>query len=505
MDQAVQSMTGRMRRAFPLLSCGLVLILKASLAQQAPAPVPTDLDGKWWGEVRHGPETGELGVQFERRPDGSVLVREWMSNLNAYGLPVGRLQFKDGKFFVPEANVSLSLRENLLTGSMAGADLTLSLRRSDKTFPTEPQPTPVSAGPTPSWDYKATGPIWASPITDHGIVFVGDSNGTLHAVDAANGKAKWTFRAGSGIFGAAAVRGDALFFAADDGFLYKLNRNTGARFWRASIGGGDNKRVLPSREQPDWDARGAAPALYDNVIYIGSADGILHALDIGTGKPLWNFKTNGKIRAAALATENAVYVGSLDHFLYALDCKTGVELWRFDTGSPVTTTPVLVGDKVIIGTRDHATLYALDVKNGKPIWEVYYWLSWVESSPVLVDGLLYIGSSDSRRVRAIDPVNGRVIWAAQVWGWTWGTPLVVDDVVYYATGGTSSYFITQTASLGALDRQSGALMWRKPVPLRGGAFLSGYANSLAYAGGKIIAAGLDGTLQGFAPQAMIRR
>jgi hypothetical protein len=63
-------------------------------------PVPKDLDGKWWGEVQHGPEAGELGLQFERRPDGRVFVRQWMSNLNAFGSPVGRLQLKDGKFLL---------------------------------------------------------------------------------------------------------------------------------------------------------------------------------------------------------------------------------------------------------------------------------------------------------------------------------------------------------------------------------------------------------------------
>ena len=122
----------------------------------------------------------------------------------------------------------------------------------------------------------------------------------------------------------------------------------------------------------------------------------------------------------------------------------------------------------------------------------------MESSPALVEGVLYIGSSDSRRVRAIDPADGHVLWATQVWGWTWGTPLVIGDMVYYATSGTAKYFITQQASLGALDRKTGALKWRKPVPLREASLFNGYASSLTFADGKIVAAGLDGTWQAFA-------
>jgi outer membrane protein assembly factor BamB len=67
-------------------------------------------------------------------------------------------------------------------------------------------------------------------------------------------------------------------------------------------------------------------------------------------------------------------------------------------------------------------------------------------------------------------------------------------MVYYATGGTDKYFITQKGSLGALDQKSGAIRWRKPIPLTSPNPVSGYANSLAYADGKIIAAGLDGTI-----------
>jgi outer membrane protein assembly factor BamB len=71
---------------------------------------------------------------------------------------------------------------------------------------------------------------------------------------------------------------------------------------------------------------------------------------------------------------------------------------------------------------------------------------------------------------------------------------VVNDTVYYATGGTDKYFITQKGSLGALDRKSGTIKWRKPIPLTSPNHVFGYANSLAYADGKIIAAGLDGTI-----------
>jgi outer membrane protein assembly factor BamB len=152
---------------------------------------------------------------------------------------------------------------------------------------------------------------------------------------------------------------------------------------------------------------------------------------------------------------------------------------------------------VVIGTRDRATLFALDAATGRPAWTVYFWLSWVDSTARLVDDLLYVGSSDSRRIRVLDPATGRAVWTAQVFGWSWGTPLVIGDRVYYGTGGTDHYFISQRASLGALDRRTGAPLWRRPIANSPDAYISGIAASLAAAGDRILAAGLDGMLTAF--------
>ncbi len=57
----------------------------ATAPKPPPPTVPAELEGKWWGTVRHGDETSELGLEFKRRPNGRVLAREWLPNVNAYG------------------------------------------------------------------------------------------------------------------------------------------------------------------------------------------------------------------------------------------------------------------------------------------------------------------------------------------------------------------------------------------------------------------------------------
>ncbi|HVU23212.1 MAG TPA: PQQ-binding-like beta-propeller repeat protein [Opitutus sp.] len=478
-----------------------LLIVAACFGQDpapatAPAPVPAAYEGMWAGELHHGNESADVGFEFSRKPDGRVLAQLWCPNLNVYGSPIAWLKFTDGKVSFSNADTPLTLEHDVLSGILFSPEVTFTARHADQ-LPAEPAMPDVPAGPAPAWVFRASAALWTTPVVADHTAYLGDSAGKFHAVNTADGKLRWTFDAGTRLFGTAAVTDDAVFFAGDNGRLFKLNRMTGAELWHADIGGADFKRSLPTATATEWDAATAAPIVDGDAVIVGSTDGTVRALDAATGQPRWQIRTGGKTRAAALAVGDRVYVGSFDHFVYALDRHTGAVLWRFDTGSAVTTPPVWANDRIVIGTRDRALLFALDARDGKPAWDLFYWFSWVESAPVLRDGMLYIGSSDSQRIRAIDPRDGRVAWATHVGGWTWGTPLVVGDTIYYATAGTPKYFITERASIGALDRATGRLKWRTPVPLLDSSYVSGIPGSLASADGKILAASIDGTLTAY--------
>ena len=488
----------RLLRFLPLM----VALLASSLAQTpsnsaAPAPkVPADLDGRWVGTARRGPESAVIGFEFERKPDGRVLAKLWLPEINAYGTGIDWLAYADGKFNVAALGAPLVLEAGTLRGQLFSPEIAFTAQRGGQ-LPAEPLPPAGPTGPAPAWTYRSGAKFWSSPVVADGIAYLGDTAGKLHAVRVRDGTAAWTFDAHAPIFGNVALTADAVFVAADNSQLFKLARAIGAELWHVDLGGGDLKRSGPAPDSAEWDYGSATPVVFDGVVYAGSVDGSLRAIDAATGRLLWRYATGDKLRAATLATADRVYVGSRDHFLYALDRRTGALVWRFDTGSPVTTAPVLADGKIVIGTRDKAVLYALDAATGRTAWSVYYWMSWVESAPVLVDGVLYIGSSDSRRVRALDPATGRTLWSTQVWGWTWGTPLVVDDTVYYATAATPKYFVPGIASIGALDRRTGRLKWRRPLPYLDGEYVSGIPGSLAGADGRILAANRDGTLTAF--------
>ena len=62
----------------------------------------------------------------------------------------------------------------------------------------------------------------------------------------------------------------------------------------------------------------SGPILGSGVLYVGSDDGYLYAIDISTGTLRWRYRTGGPIRSRIVTAGGLVYFGSLDHRVYAL-------------------------------------------------------------------------------------------------------------------------------------------------------------------------------------------
>src|SRR5439155_618718 len=75
----------------------------------------------------------------------------------------------------------------------------------------------------------------------------------------------------------------------------------------------------------------ASPAIADGIVYFGSHDEHLYAVDMETGQERWRFKTVGWVESSPAVVDGAVYFGSQDGALHALDGRTGQEKWKFQT------------------------------------------------------------------------------------------------------------------------------------------------------------------------------
>ncbi|MBX9581935.1 MAG: PQQ-binding-like beta-propeller repeat protein, partial [Gemmataceae bacterium] len=135
---------------------------------------------------------------------------------------------------------------------------------------------------------------------------------------------------------------------------------------------GVGEAKLPDQLAERWafktgDAVEGAPAVAGGVVYAGSADKHLYALDLKTGQQRWKTKL-GPIKGSPGVRGDKVYVGDLDGKFYCLTAADGKVLWTFECGGEITSGCNFHGDNVLIGSHD-STLYCLG-PDGKKVWEV---------------------------------------------------------------------------------------------------------------------------------------
>lgn len=103
---------------------------------------------------------------------------------------------------------------------------------------------------------------------------------------------------------------------------------------------GDNARTdvvdrpIPDSVQSDWtidisgDELPTAPVLAGGLVFVADRRGRVRAFD-EQGKPVWTSYTSGAIYYAPAVAKDRVYVGSADGCVHAFEARTGRPLWRY--------------------------------------------------------------------------------------------------------------------------------------------------------------------------------
>jgi outer membrane protein assembly factor BamB len=170
-----------------------------------------------------------------------------------------------------------------------------------------------------------------------------------------------------------------------------------------------------------------------DLAHTGNA-GVNTTLPQGTLK--WTFTAGGSIHSSPTVVDGVVYVGSRDGYLYALDAATGEKLWAFKTGSWVESSPAVVGGVVYCGSND-GNLYALDARTGEKLWSFAMPLN-ASSSPAVADGVVYIGC-DNSKLYAVNAATGLELWHGDTGGPIYASPAVAKGIVVVGSIGEMFY------------------------------------------------------------------
>lgn len=109
------------------------------------------------------------------------------------------------------------------------------------------------------------------------------------------------------------------------------------------------------------------------------------------GKLKWKFKTNGEVISSPTSVDGILYIGSSDNSIYALDQNTGSLTLKFDSGNLITSSPAVNGDIRYFGNFNHreGAIFALNIKKRDILWK-FETGNPVSSSAVIVDQVMYV-------------------------------------------------------------------------------------------------------------------
>ncbi|MFI8466805.1 PQQ-dependent dehydrogenase, methanol/ethanol family [Stutzerimonas stutzeri] len=151
--------------------------------------------------------------------------------------------------------------------------------------------------------------------------------------------------------------------------------------------------LLWSLDIPSKDGLSATPIVVDGVAYLSSPFSKVHAIDIRSGKLVWSYDPKVKLGSSFSSTWSAlrnrgaaywdgmVYVGTADCRLVAIDSKTGALKWEVQACDPskengIAGAPMVANGKVYIGNGvsdfgARGYLASFDAYNGKEVWRFY--------------------------------------------------------------------------------------------------------------------------------------
>ncbi len=298
------------------------------------------------------------------------------------------------------------------------------------------------------WRFQTRGSIVSSPAVANGTVYVGSADHHLYAVRAQDGTQLWAFATKGAVNSSPAVANGLVFFSSLDGNVYAVDAASGAQAWRFATGG-ERRFSAPgihgiqprSEIMPDpFDVFLSSPAVANGMVYVGSGDHNVYALDERTGALRWKFETGNVVHASPAVAGGTVFIGSWDRYFYALDAQTGTLRWKFATGEDrdvynqvgIAGSAAVVDGTVYFGCRD-SHFYALDARSGALRWRRDHHGSWVIASPAVDGRTVLYTTSDERRFYAIDAANGAVRFTMPYGSFAFSSPAVAGDVAYFGT------------------------------------------------------------------------
>lgn len=221
--------------------------------------------------------------------------------------------------------------------------------------------------------------------------------------------------------------------------------------------------------RPVWETRlqaelSAGPGVADGLVVVGGRRGEVIALDAADGELVWEASVSSEVLAPPRLGGGLVVIRSLDGRVFGFSATSGQRRWMHEQSLPTLTlrgmsTPIVMpGEGVIVG-MDNGELVALTAAEGRQVWATPVAMPRgrsdlermvdIDADPVLYRGDVYVVTYQGR-LAAIAAANGRLQWQRELSAYA---GLAVDATRVYVTDAEQRVW--------GFERFSGASVWRQ--------------------------------------------
>jgi eukaryotic-like serine/threonine-protein kinase len=303
-------------------------------------------------------------------------------------------------------------------------------------------------------EYQTINQVWALGSVSWSMFLHDAAHSSVGQSGPSNLALRWKFTTGGAVVSSPTVANDVVYVGSMDKNIYALNARSGTLIWSFTT----------------LDRIESTPAVADGKVYTGGDDGYVYCLDAANGSLLWRTFVNGDIpvsfaaslnlRSSPCVADGKVYVGSLDTNLYCLDARDGNVSWTFKTRGPISSSPAVVDGYVYVKSQEPTVgaLYKVSAIDGTVVWKrdlpyqiIYQGGTDLHGSASVADGMVFT-SSNMKEYYGINSTTGEIIW-------TFRDNNAVEFILSTPIYENGRLFLIDKYSIACINAKTGQTIW----------------------------------------------
>jgi outer membrane protein assembly factor BamB len=309
------------------------------------------------------------------------------------------------------------------------------------------------------WRIDSDLPITGGPGADESLITVGTSEGEILSLSIETGEEVWRSTVSSEILSSPREADGVVIVRTIDGKIFALDAITGDRLW------------VYDRTVPALTLRGTStPVIANNLVIAGFDGGRVTALELKTGKLIWETKvavSRGRselermvdIDSQPLIVGDTIYVTTFQANVAAISLESGQILWQRDISSH--SELGAEGGQLYV-TDEMGNVWALDRFSGASIWKQEKLTFRQVTGPAILGDMVVVGDLKGY-LHWLNKATGDFAARTRIGSDPILTqPIVANDILFaYSSDGTLSAYTYYNKALKDLPKKP--IVKEKPI------------------------------------------